>query len=51
MAFAHTSGLATSASFIANLKSIGTKIDDLQTTTVETITSTKPSVKVPSNLW
>lgn len=46
-----TDGLATSASFIANLKSIGTKMDDLQTTTVETITSVKPSVKVPSNLW
>jgi len=46
-----TTGLATSASFIANLKSIGTKMDDLQTTAVETITSVKPSVKVPSNLW
>ena len=46
-----TTGLATSASFIANLKSIGTKMDDLQTTAVETITSVKPSVKVPSNFW
>jgi len=46
-----TTGLATSAVFIANLKSIGTKMDDLQTTTVDTISSIKPSVKVPSNLW
>jgi len=46
-----TTGLATSASFIANLKSIGTKMDDLQTEAVETITSIKPSVKVPNNLW
>ena len=46
-----TTGLATSASFITNLKSIGTKMDDLQTETVETITSIKPSIKVPSNFW
>lgn len=46
-----TTGLATSASFIANLKSIKTKMDDLETTAVETITSVKPPTKVPSNLW
>ena len=46
-----TTGLSTSASFIANLKSIGTKMNDLETTAVETITSIKPSIKVPLNFW
>lgn len=46
-----TTGLATSASFIANLKSIGEKTTDLSTEAVETISSIKPTVKVPENYW
>lgn len=46
-----TTSLATSAAFIANLKNIGSKIDDLSTEAVETISSVKPSIKVPSKFW
>lgn len=46
-----TTGLSTSASFIANLKSIGEKTTDLSTEAVETISSIKPTVKVPENFW
>ena len=46
-----TTGLATSASFIANLKSIGTKVDDLAIEANTTMASVRPVIKVPPDYY
>ena len=46
-----TTGLETSASFIANLKSIGTKVDDLIIEANTTIASVKPVIKVSPTFY